>query len=136
MCLIEFVQSTNNDSLFSSNREALDKLISQSKERVNVVGFQGRLLGFQVLKLESINAWIFLMTDVILMFTILHLLLYCQFCKSVRGPLKVVGSLMAAFSQVFNTSSIFKHTIVSPHDCKFSFSYTTLQFKNYFKFNV
>ncbi|ODN02998.1 Hormone-sensitive lipase [Orchesella cincta] len=87
MCLNEFVQGTTNDSLFSSNREALDKLISMSKERVNVVGFQGRLLGF-------------------------------QFCKSVRGPLNVVGCLMAAFSKVFKTNSIFKHTIISPRDCK------------------
>ncbi|CAL8080903.1 unnamed protein product [Orchesella dallaii] len=85
LCLNEFVQGTTNDSLFSSNREALDKLISMSKERVNVVGFQGRLLGF-------------------------------QFCKSVRGPLSVVGCLMAAFSKVFNTNSIFKHTIISPRD--------------------
>lgn len=52
-CLLDFVQSSTNNSLFSSDREALDKLISQSKERVNVIGFQGRLLGFQVCHLRK-----------------------------------------------------------------------------------
>lgn len=47
-CLVEFVESSNSDSLFASSEPALQRLVSMSKERVNLVGFHGRLLGFQV----------------------------------------------------------------------------------------
>ncbi len=47
--LVDFVNNSTSDSLFTSSREALDRLIAMSKERVNVVGFHGKLLGFQVL---------------------------------------------------------------------------------------
>jgi len=47
-CLNDFSHSAKTNSLFTSNREALDRLLAQSKERVNVVGFHGRLLGYQV----------------------------------------------------------------------------------------
>jgi hypothetical protein len=85
-CLFDFAVSSKTANLFTSNREALDKLLSFSKERVNVVGFHGRLLGY-------------------------------QFAKSVRAPLRLVGCTMAAFSHVYNTDSIFKHTIICPPDC-------------------
>lgn len=84
-CLFDFAVSAKNASLFTSNREALAKLLSFSKERSNVVGFHGRLLGY-------------------------------QFSKSVRAPIRLIGCMMAAFSHVYNTDSIFRHTIICPPD--------------------
>lgn len=69
-CLYDFAISAKTSSLFTSNREALDKLLSFSKERVNVVGFHGRLLGYQVHELKyffinKVNLKLFLLSSLL-----------------------------------------------------------------------
>jgi len=113
--LVDFVNEDTSDSLFTSSRDALNRLVAMSTERVNVVGFQGKLLGFQVNHLQLIV--IVVIYELSKTTLCLNMKLFSQFCKSVRTPLQFVSNLMAAYSEVYQSEGFLQSSFTSSKAC-------------------